>query len=138
MSEEAGWAAGLFLLLPGISCWSDAIMLNIPALTFSIAAVYHTRSWIDTPNASVRDFWFVPVLTLCAILTYYTAGIIVFAIAGCIMFHRGLGRPFGSKKILLLILAIVAFLPFVWLIIRWAPYACELGSAKAHDHFQTH
>jgi hypothetical protein len=88
LSEEAVWAAGLFLLLAGISRWSHAIMLNIPALTLSIAALYHTRRWLDTPNASLRNFWLVPILLLFVVLTYYTAGIVVFAVAGCVIFHR--------------------------------------------------
>ena len=121
MSEEAAWAAGLFLLLPGIAQWSHAIMLNVPALAFSLAALYHTRRWLDAPQASLWDFWPVPVLTLFAILTYYTMGVVVFAIAGSIMFHRGLGRPFDSKKILVIGITIVGFLPFVWLIVGWAP-----------------
>lgn len=121
VNEEAGWAAALFLLLPGISRWSHTVMLNVPALAFSIAALYHTRAWIDTPKAFLRDFWPVPALTLCAILTYYTAGIVVFAIVGSVMVHRGLGRPGGSKKIFLLALALIGLLPFAWLIVRWAP-----------------
>ena len=121
VSEEAAWAAGLFLLLPGIVQWSHAIMLNVPALAFSMAALYHTRCWLDAPKASLWDFWPVPILTLFAILTYYIAGIVVFAIAGSIMFHRGLGRPFGGRKILAIGLTTVGFLPFAWLIVGWAP-----------------
>ena len=121
ISEEAGWAAGLFLLLPGVTRWSHAIMLNVPALAFSIAALYHTRCWLEDSKGSMRDFWLATVLTLLAILTYYTAGVVVFAVAGCVMFHRGLGKLFGSKKILSIVVTTVMLLPFAWLIVRWAP-----------------
>jgi len=121
ISEEAAWAAGLFLLLPGISRWSHAVMLNIPALAFSIAALYYTRRWLDTANASLRDFWPVLILMLFVILTYYTAGIVVFAVAGFVISHRSVGRAFGRKEVLLLVLTIVGLLPFAWLIARWAP-----------------
>ena len=121
ISEEAGWAAGLFLLLPGITRWSHAIMLNVPALAFSMAALYHTRCWLEAPKGSMRDFWLATVLTLLVILTYYTAGVVVFAVAGCVMFHRGLGKPFGSKKILSILITTAVFLPFTWLIVHWAP-----------------
>ena len=121
VSTEAAWAAGLFLLLPGICQWSHAVMLNVPALAFSLAALYHTRSWLDTPHATLRNFWPVPVLTLCTVLTYYTAGVVICVIAGIILFHRGLRRPVSGKKAVLLIVVALGVLPFMWIILHWAP-----------------
>ncbi len=43
VAEEAAWAAPLFLLLPGMSRWSHAIMLQVPAIALSMAALYHAR-----------------------------------------------------------------------------------------------
>ena len=121
ISEEAGWAVGLFLLLPGISRWSHAVMLNVPAVAFSLAALYHARCWLEAPGGSRRDSWFATVLTLCALFTYYTASVVVFALAGYVMFHRGLGRLSGRKNPFLFVLTPVALLPFAWLMVHWAP-----------------
>ena len=54
VSETAGWGGVLLALQPGIIIWSNAVMLNVPAMTLAIIALYYARAWIDTP--SLRRF----------------------------------------------------------------------------------
>ena len=121
LAPAAAWAAPLFLLLPGVSRWSHAIMMQIPALALGMAALYHGRAWLEASTPASRDFWLAIALCLLAILTYYPAGIVVFIIAGWTAMSQRWGRLIGRKSIVPITLAILALIPFAWLVARWAP-----------------
>ncbi len=121
IAPQAGWAAPLFLLLPGVSRWSHAIMLQIPALALSLAALYHGRAWVEAPGRATRDFYLATGLTLLAILTYYPAGIVVFIIVAWIAIRGHWDGLIDWKRTVVIALAVLLLLPFVWLIVRWAP-----------------
>jgi hypothetical protein len=121
IAPQAGWAAPLFLLLPGVSRWSHAIMLQIPALALSLAALYHARSWLEAPGNATRQFALATALTVLAILTYYPAGMVVFIIAAWTAMRQRWALLLGRKNLVPIALAIAALVPCAWLIARWAP-----------------
>jgi hypothetical protein len=121
VAEDAAWAAPLLLLLPGVTRWSHAIMLHVPAMALSMGALYHARCWLETPSTSTRDFWLAVVLSLLAILTYYPAGIVVFIIAGWAALLRRWDYLVNREKIVPAVLAVLASIPFAWLSMHWAP-----------------
>ena len=121
ISPEAAWAAGLFLVLPGITRWSHAIMLNVPALALGLGGLYHARRWLEAPAARRRDFVLATILTLLGILTYYPTAVVVLIVAGWITI-RGGGRRWTDGKTLAAIgCCILVLLPFACLIACWAP-----------------
>lgn len=71
ISPESGIFAGLLFLTPGMIKWSNAVMLNVPALAFATAALYHIRCAIDSSDRTVcvkqlrRSilFWFLAIGT---------------------------------------------------------------------------
>ncbi len=121
VAPEAAWAAPLFLLLPGVSRWSHAIMMQVPALALSLAALYHGRAWLEAPARATRDFYLAAALSLLAILTYYPAGMVVFVIAAWIAMRRQRDGLIDRKRTVVIALAMLLLLPFAWLIARWAP-----------------
>jgi hypothetical protein len=131
VGPEAGWAAGLFVLLPGVTRWSHAIMLQVPALALDMAALYHARSWLESPRGSSRDFWLTIILTLLATLTYYPAGIVVLIIAAWLIIGQRWSQISQRKNLLLIALAILALIPFAWFVLHWAPASIEGAIPKA-------
>lgn len=76
ITEESGWGGALLVLQPGIIAWSNAIMLNIPSMALGVAALYHARRWLESPDS--RHIYPTAFFTILALLTYYPAGIVVF------------------------------------------------------------
>jgi hypothetical protein len=121
VSAEAAYAAALFLLLPGVICWSHAIMLNIPALAFGLAALFHTRRWLEAVEPRRGQLAAAAALTLLGILTYYPTGVVVLVVAVWMAIKRdwsGWRNPLlwtvvGTCGLMLL--------PFAWLVAHWAP-----------------
>ena len=54
VGREAGYFAALFPMLPDVARYSHAILLNIPAVTLQLVALYHTRSWLERPSRSLQ------------------------------------------------------------------------------------
>ena len=120
ISPEAGWAAGLLLLLPGMITWSHAIMLNVPALALGLGALYHARRWLDAPGGSHTDFLVATLLTLLGILTYYPTGVVVMVFACWMAVQRDWKRLAYNKISLAAGISLLILLPFVRLISHWA------------------
>jgi hypothetical protein len=131
VAPEAAWAASLLLLLPGVSRWSHAIMMQVPGIALGMGALYHGRAWLET--SSRRDFWLATTLSLLAILTYYPAGIAVFVIVAWAAMRQAWHHLINRKNIAPIALAIVALIPFAWLIVRWAPTPLGWVVPKASD-----
>jgi hypothetical protein len=136
LSTQAGWAAGLLLLLPGMTTWSHAIMLNVPALAFGLGALYHARRWLEAAATGRRDLLLTTLLTLLGILTYYPTGVVVFVIASWIAFQRDWKRPSYTTMLAVTGFCVLVLLPFTWIIAHWArvqlgwilPPASHLGT----------
>jgi hypothetical protein len=100
LAPEAGWLGALLPLLPGFVSWSHAVMLNVPAAALSLAALYHARRWLeaDGPPAS-RHGYAAAVLTVLAIFTHYTAGVVVLIAAAWLPVLRPPRRPPGRRAV---------------------------------------
>lgn len=125
LSAEAGWAAGLFLLLPGTVRWSHAVMLNLPALALGLAALYHARRWLELPDRRTYDFVLAAILTVLGILTYYPTGVVIFVIIIWMTIRGDCKRWVKTGTLLVIGGCILILLPFTWLIAHWAPVQLE-------------
>src|SRR5207237_9482802 len=68
ISEDAGWGGAVLLLQPGVIAWSHAVMLNIPSMALSLAALYHARRWIEAPDS--RHLYATAGFIAIGIMTY--------------------------------------------------------------------
>ena len=83
ISPIAGWA-GLFLgFVPGVVLWSNAVMLNIPAMALSVGALYHFRRWLETRRRV--DLGLSGALLAMVLLTYYPAAVVLGIFAGWLL-----------------------------------------------------
>jgi hypothetical protein len=120
---EAGWLAALLPLLPGLVCWSHAIMLNVPALSLGLAALYHGRRWLEAAPAvpAHLHFYATAALSVLTILTYFPGGVVVFILLAWLL---ALGRApllWQPRTLLVGILCALVLLPWALLVRRWAP-----------------
>jgi hypothetical protein len=81
ISADAGWMACLLLLLPGFVLWSHAVMQNVPSTALSLAALFHSRRWIEESpgRGAAGQLYLAAAFATLATLTYFPAGI-VFAV----------------------------------------------------------
>jgi hypothetical protein len=73
IDQSAGWVGAFLAFLPGVVLWSNAVMLNVPAMAFGLASLYHCRRWSDSRRSGqlVAAIAFM----LAALLTYYPAAV---------------------------------------------------------------
>ncbi len=121
VAEEAGWMAALLLLLPGFVVWSNAVMLNVPATAFSIAALYHARRWMEVEPSDKRQLYFAAVFSVCATLTYFVAGVLVFVIAGWLLTSRRWALLWDRRTVWVALVSAIPLIPFSYIAIKWAP-----------------
>ena len=111
VGREAGYFAALFPMLPDVTRYSHAILLNIPAVTLQLIALYHARSWLEKPSRSLQLALGV-VAAFLAMLCYQGAVPLVLVIAAWVVV---LGRLALLRSPRVLMLALVAALPIaVW------------------------
>jgi dolichyl-phosphate-mannose-protein mannosyltransferase len=116
---EAGWGGVVLLLQPGVITWSNAIMLNVPAMTLGLATLYHGRQLLDQPRS--RQLYLVAVFGVLAILTYLPAAVIAFVLLAWIIVER-CGAIFRQPRAWLVVgLAALALAPWTLITLKWAP-----------------
>jgi hypothetical protein len=123
LAPEAGWAAGLLLLQPDVLRYSHAIMLNVPALALDLAALYHARRGLEATTSThySRHWYAAALLSVIAVLTYPTAGVVVFVIVAWLV-ASGRGRLIWHPQSLLLVgLSALVLLPWTYVVVHWAP-----------------
>jgi hypothetical protein len=123
LTPAAGWGAGLLLLQPVIVCFSHTIMLNVPALALSLAALYHVHRGLDdsTPDHLSRHWFVAGGLALLAVMTYFQAGVVVLVSVAWLL-AAGRFRYFYQWKILVLAGAgLLVLLPWTFVIKSWSP-----------------
>ena len=87
ISPTAGIAAGLLFLTPGMFTWTNAVMLNTPALCCAVASVFHIRLGLElaetagsntTANpAASKQIALGMILAILSILFHPTIGYIL-------------------------------------------------------------
>jgi len=134
IAPEAGWAASLLLLQPGVVGWAHAIMLNIPSMALVMAALYHARSWIE--RSSSRDLKLTILFSVLGMLTYVHAGLVLpIAFAWLIMEKRW--RIRRSVSLLVAGGAAAALVgSCVLMMSRWSPVHMSLVIPEAHQLFE--
>jgi hypothetical protein len=134
VAPEAGWAAALVLLSPGVVLWSHAVMLNVPATALSFAALYHTRRRLEQPAVGARrHLGAAVVLTVLALLTYYPAGVVL-AIGAAWALALGGWRVLFSRRALALAAGFVLLaVPCLLVAGRWAPTQLEHANPLAAE-----
>jgi hypothetical protein len=110
VGSTAGWAGAMLAFLPGFVVWSNAVMLNIPAVALGLAALYHLRRWLEDerPHQLVS----AGALFAATVLTYYPGGVVLGIGAAWVL---GLGgRVHLDRRTLWIgVLALIAVLPLV-------------------------
>jgi 4-amino-4-deoxy-L-arabinose transferase-like glycosyltransferase len=121
ISEEAGWAGVLFLLLPGVIEWSHAIMLNIPAVAMSVGSLYHFRRWLESPPHSVqwRHLYIGAALAVVSILTYITSGVIVLIAGVWVVAERRWRLLLNYRSLAVLLVSTLALLPWAIVVVKF-------------------
>lgn len=111
ISPSCGIYAGLLFLMPGMLQWSNAVMLNIPAVAFATAGLYHVRSGIDQSDnkASLRQFRWGFLFISLAVGTHPTIGFVAL-IALVWIAMAGKLSVFLSKRSLIAIAALATLL----------------------------
>jgi hypothetical protein len=75
IAPAAGWAGAFLAFVPGVILWSNAVMLNIPAMSLSIGALYHFRRCSEI--ARRREVVLTGLLLAMVLLTYYPAALVL-------------------------------------------------------------
>ncbi len=123
IETDAGIAAGLFLLTPGVVTWSHAIMTNMPAMMFGIGGLYHVlRAFESTDERSARHhLWLGCLFATLGILTHPLIGVVVLVGA---VWMLVLGRwqvLFRSDTWLAAFAVVLILLPVAVMLYRWGP-----------------
>lgn len=97
IGEGAGWTGAFLAFMPGVVVWSNAVMLNVPAMALGLASLYHFRRWIDA--AGTRQLLLAAGLFTALVLTYYPgAAVVCVPIAWTLLFRRTLERDAGERR----------------------------------------
>ncbi|HEY1754597.1 MAG TPA: glycosyltransferase [Bryobacteraceae bacterium] len=136
LGPGAGWAGAFLAFVPGIVIWSNAVMLNIPALALDLACLYHWRRWL------VSGGWKQLLISICfavaAVSTYYQAGIAIIIGLGWALLSQQGGR-FNRHIRLALAATAVAVAVSVAVFAERAPLlvARHLPAVKVLKNFKT-
>jgi len=119
ISEDAGWVGVLFVLQPAILTWGNAIMLNLPATVMVIAALYHTRRWLEDVRS--RHIYGAGLFGVMAILTYTLSAVVLPLILGLVLFERKVRVLFTRRVMVVAGAVTLALLPWFVITLKWAP-----------------
>lgn len=119
ISEEAGWGGALLLLQPIVIGWSNAIMLNVPSMAMDLAALYHTRRWLEAPAS--RQIYPAALFTVLAILTYFPSGIVALVILAWVVAERRWMVLKDPRTLTLAFVFALILLLLAFVAVRWAP-----------------
>lgn len=123
-----GWGGALLLLQPGVIVWSNAVMLNLPATALGLAALYHGRRLLDRPRSG--HLYLVAIFGVLAILTYLTAGMIVFVLLAWFLIER-CGTVFRQLRTWIVAgLAALALAPWAVITVKYAPVQMTMVSGS--------
>jgi hypothetical protein len=130
VGAQTGWGGALLLLQPGVIVWSNAVMLNVPALALGLAALYHGRRLLDRPRSP--QLYLTAIFGVLAILTYVPTGMIVFVLLAWLLAER-CGAVFRQFRTWIVAgLAALALMPWAVITIRWAPDRIGMVTGSAY------
>ena len=123
IAVEAGWAAALLLLMPGIVIWSHAVMLHMPALALATASLFHVRRWLESGEAATdwRQFGLGVLFGTLGVFTYFQAAVVGVVTLAWIGVERR-WRLLMRREVLPVVgVAVVLLISGVLALSRWAP-----------------
>ena len=123
IEPAAGAAAGLVLLMPGITTWSHAVMLDVPAMAFGVGALYHCRRALESSadGGSSRQLSVSAALATLGILTHPTIGTVVFVGVAWMLVTRRWEILLRPSTLLIAITCVIALLPVFYVLYQWGP-----------------
>ena len=133
IAPEAGWAASLLVLQPGVVGWSHAIMLNIPAMACVVASLYHARSWIEQSNA--RDLKLAILFSVLGILTYVHVILVLPIAVAWLVLEKG-WKIRRSAALIPSLMAAALVGSCVLVMSRWSPVHLSLVFPETHQLFE--
>jgi 4-amino-4-deoxy-L-arabinose transferase-like glycosyltransferase len=115
VAPEAGWGGLVFVLQPAVIRYSNAVMLNLPAMALALGALYHTRVWLESRDKRTH-IYVATGLVFTGILTYFPNAIVIpiifvwiLAMSGWeVLRHRRLWITCGFGMLILAPLGILA------------------------------
>lgn len=113
----AGWAAPLLILQPSVLGWSHAVMLTVPSMALALAALYHTRRWLDAPVS--RHLYLAVAFTVLAVLTYVTSALIVLVILAWVVVERRWTALLTRRSIVAWMAGALLLLPWAVVVFKW-------------------
>ncbi len=123
IEPAAGLAAGILLLIPGVMTWSNAVMTNIPALMFGVAALYHVLCAVESTDErfSRNHLWLGCILAVLGILTHPLIGVVILVGAAWIVALRRWQILFQKETLFAALGSAIMLLPVAAMIYRWGP-----------------
>ena len=119
VGSSAGWAAPLLFVMPGIILFSHAVLLNVPAMALSLAALYHARRWIEQQQP--QQFRLMLLFAALSCLTYYLAAVVIFVILGWLVANGTFSRLSTGKALPITLSLLLAASLCVLVASRWVP-----------------
>jgi len=119
VGPEAGWGATLILLQPGVVMWSHAVMLSVPSMALSIAALYHWRAWLERQRHT--DLNFVAVFGVLAVLTYIPVAVLLLVALLWTVREKRIALLADRRVACSLAFAIAPLAVWAVVALRWAP-----------------
>ncbi len=104
----AGWAGAFLAFVPSVLVWSNALMLNVPAMALGLASLYHFRRWIE--SASRRQALLTAGFLAASLLTYYTEGSVICVCFGWALLTKN-GRTFRRSLLWVAGVGLLAAIP---------------------------
>jgi len=124
VAAEAGYFGPVVLLLPAVTEFSHVVMLNVPALALTTAALYHARRWLDEPES--RQIYAAAALGVMAILCYLPSAVLVFVV---LAWTPALGRLrvlARRRTLLVAVLCGLCLVPWMFVVVRWSAGHVEM------------
>ncbi len=134
LAPVAGGAAALLLLLPGLTTWAHAVMLNVPSLAIGLAALYHMRRALELPEGPrhARHLYAAAALATLGILIYPMTGLVLL-VGLAWLAAMGRWKLLALPRTLLVAVACAALLlPLAYIIYRWAPWQMRQATLQVH------
>lgn len=123
ISPGVGWMAGLLFLTPGMTTWSHAIMLNVPATALMVGSLYHGRRWLEDNPRSLQSLhlYLTAGLVLLTVLTYFPGGVVLLVLFVWMVGKVGWKGPWGWRIGVVALAGVALLVPLIMVAARLVP-----------------
>lgn len=124
ISPSSGIFAGLLFLMPGMVTWSNTVMLNVPATTFSMIGLYYVRCGIESQNKAVTSRCLC-LAELLLILGFATHPTVAYAVLIMLAWVVAGGKLVAFKQFYLLLVTVFSLVLLAILLFCMQFFALE-------------